>query len=72
MFVHCSLQCLFSGELGEFGTVQEYVKNLSSAGMQPKHGLDGQFNACWYHHVKSHEIDRIRSAGISVAVIHGR
>ncbi|KAH9531460.1 hypothetical protein CY35_19G039600 [Sphagnum magellanicum] len=51
---------------------REYVKNLSSAGMQPKHGLDGQFNACWYHHVKSHEIDRIRSAGISVAVIHGR
>jgi hypothetical protein len=40
--------------------------------MQPKHGLDGQFNACWYHRVKSHEIDRIRSAGISVAVIHGR
>ncbi|CAM6041828.1 unnamed protein product [Sphagnum compactum] len=51
---------------------REYVKNLSSTGMQPKHGLDGQFNACWYHHVKSHEIDRIRSAGISVAVIHGR
>ncbi|CAK9214520.1 unnamed protein product [Sphagnum troendelagicum] len=51
---------------------REYVKNLSGTGMQPKHGLDGQFNACWYHHVKSHEIDRIRSAGISVAVIHGR
>lgn len=51
---------------------KEYVKNLSSSGMQPKHGLDGQFNACWTHVVTSRELDTIRSAGVRVVVIHGR
>lgn len=52
--------------------MQEYVKNLSSSGLQPKHGLDGQFNACWNHNVTPEEIDKIRSAGVIVAIIHGR
>lgn len=51
---------------------QEYVKNFLSNGMQAKHGLDGQFNACWTHQIAPCELDRIRSAGIGVAVIHGR
>lgn len=51
---------------------KEYVKNLSNSGMQPKHGLDGQFNACWTHSVSSRELQRIRAAGVRVVVIHGR
>lgn len=51
---------------------KEYVKNLSSSGMQPKHGLDGQFHACWTHGVTSRELDTIRLARVRVVVIHGR
>ena len=47
------------------------MKNLSNSGMQPKHGLDGQFHACWTHGVSSRELDRIRNAGVRVVVIHG-
>ncbi|KAG0617735.1 hypothetical protein M758_4G010700 [Ceratodon purpureus] len=50
---------------------KDYVKNLSNSGMQPKHGLDGQFHACWTHGVSSRELDRIRNAGVRVVVIHG-
>lgn len=50
---------------------KDYVKNLSTSGMQPKHGLDGQFHACWTHGVSSRELDRLRNAGVRVIVIHG-
>lgn len=47
------------------------MENLSTSGMQPKHGLDGQFHACWNHGVSSYELDSIRNAGVRVVVIHG-
>ncbi|XP_078177263.1 uncharacterized protein LOC144571765 isoform X1 [Carex rostrata] len=51
---------------------QEYVKGLSSSGMQSNHGFEGQINACWTHKLTRDELDRIRSAGILVSIIHGR
>ncbi|BBN19136.1 hypothetical protein MPTK1_8g08160 [Marchantia polymorpha subsp. ruderalis] len=51
---------------------KEYVRNLSNAGMQPKHGLEGQAYACWKHGLASEELHTIRSAGVIVTVIHGR
>lgn len=73
----CFYMVILSPEVCDVGLYpwfcwQEYVKNLSSSGMQAKHGLDGQFNACWTHQIAPHELDRVRSAGIGVAVIHGR
>lgn len=51
---------------------QEYVKAISSSGMQSKCGFDGQINACWAHRLTSKELDIIRSAGFLISVIHGR
>ncbi|XP_024012346.1 uncharacterized protein LOC18017058 [Eutrema salsugineum] len=51
---------------------QQYVKGISETGMQSKHGFDGQLNACWLHKLTKPEIERIRSAGFLVSVIHGR
>ncbi|XP_020087794.1 uncharacterized protein LOC109709853 [Ananas comosus] len=51
---------------------QEYVKGLTSNGMQSSHGFEGQINACWTHKLTSTELDRIRSGGFLVSVIHGR
>ncbi|XP_073007489.1 uncharacterized protein [Typha latifolia] len=51
---------------------QEYVKGISSTGMQSSHGFEGQVNACWKHKLTSAEIDRIRSAGILISIVHGR
>lgn len=51
---------------------QEYVKNLSGGGMQPRYGLEGQASACWNHRLHSDELESIRAAGIIVAVVHGR
>ncbi|KAK3156680.1 hypothetical protein QOZ80_2AG0110440 [Eleusine coracana subsp. coracana] len=51
---------------------QEYVKGLSSGGMQSRHGFEGQLNACWTHKLSPKELDRIRSAGFLVLVLHGR
>lgn len=52
--------------------MQQYVKGISETGMQSKDGLDGQLNACWLHKITKPEIERIRSAGFLVSVIHGR
>ncbi|XP_011044736.1 PREDICTED: uncharacterized protein LOC105139824 [Populus euphratica] len=51
---------------------QEYVKGISSTGMQSSYGFDGQVNACWTHKMTRTEIELIRSAGFLVLVIHGR
>ncbi|CAO2821325.1 unnamed protein product [Amaranthus hypochondriacus] len=51
---------------------QEYVKGISKTGMQSNHGFEGQINACWTHKVTKTDIERIRSAGILISVIHGR
>ncbi|PNT09036.2 hypothetical protein POPTR_012G017100v4 [Populus trichocarpa] len=51
---------------------QEYVKGISSTGMQSSYGFDGQVNACWTHKMTRTEIELIRSAGFLVSVIHGR
>ncbi|CAL4888297.1 unnamed protein product [Urochloa decumbens] len=51
---------------------QEYVKGLSSGGMQSRHGFEGQINACWTHKLSTKELDRIRLAGFLVLIIHGR
>jgi len=51
---------------------QEYVKGLSSGGMQSRHGFEGQLNACWTHKLSTKELDRIRLAGFLVLIIHGR
>ncbi|XP_015688961.1 putative aminoacrylate hydrolase RutD [Oryza brachyantha] len=51
---------------------QEYVKGLSSCGMQSRHGFEGQLNACWTHKLTQKELDRIRSAGFLILIIHGR
>ncbi|VVB15769.1 unnamed protein product [Arabis nemorensis] len=51
---------------------QQYVKGISETGMQSKYGFDGQLNACWLHKITKPEIERIRSAGFLVSVIHGR
>lgn len=51
---------------------QQYVKGISSSGMQSNHGFDGQLNACWNHKMTQTEIEAIKSAGFLVSVIHGR
>ncbi|XP_058100507.1 uncharacterized protein LOC131245217 isoform X2 [Magnolia sinica] len=51
---------------------KEYVKNISSTGMQSNYGFEGQVNACWTHKMTSKEIDTIRSARFLISVIHGR
>lgn len=51
---------------------QQYVKGISTAGMQSNHGFDGQLNACWTHKMTHTEIEVIKSAGFLVSVIHGR
>ncbi|KAL9337268.1 hypothetical protein Peur_069037 [Populus x canadensis] len=51
---------------------QEYVKGISSTGMQSSYGFDGQVNACWTHKMTRTETELIRSAGFLVSVIHGR
>uniref|UniRef100_A0A7C8YKZ8 Carboxylesterase n=1 Tax=Opuntia streptacantha TaxID=393608 RepID=A0A7C8YKZ8_OPUST len=51
---------------------QEYVKGLSKSGMQSNHGFEGQINACWNHKMTRTEIEKIRSAGFLISVIHGR
>ncbi|CAI0452474.1 unnamed protein product [Linum tenue] len=51
---------------------QEYVKGISSTGMQLKYGFDGQINACWTHKVTKSDVEAIRSGGFLVSVIHGR
>ncbi|XP_062180295.1 uncharacterized protein LOC133884764 isoform X2 [Phragmites australis] len=51
---------------------QEYVKGISSSGMQSNCGFEGQVNACWTHKMTTKELDMIRSAGFLISVIHGR
>lgn len=51
---------------------QEYVKGISTTGMQSSHGFDGQINACWTHKISRTELEFIRSAGFLISVIHGR
>ncbi|KAG1367670.1 putative aminoacrylate hydrolase RutD [Cocos nucifera] len=51
---------------------QEYVKAISSTGMQSNCGFEGQINACWTHKMTPKELDTIRSSGFLVSVIHGR
>ncbi|XP_002453744.2 uncharacterized protein LOC8081650 [Sorghum bicolor] len=51
---------------------QEYVKGLSSGGMQSRYGFEGQINACWTHKLSPTELDRIRFSGFLVLIIHGR
>ncbi|XP_066362688.1 uncharacterized protein [Miscanthus floridulus] len=51
---------------------QEYVKGISSTGMQSNCGFEGQVNACWTHKMTTKELDTIRSASFLVSVIHGR
>lgn len=53
-------------------TLQQYVKGISSTGMQSKYGFDGQVNACWTHKMSKKELETIRPAGFPVSVIHGR
>ncbi|KAJ1263861.1 hypothetical protein BS78_09G219400 [Paspalum vaginatum] len=51
---------------------QEYVKGISSTGMQSNCGFEGQVNACWTHNMTTKELDTIRTAGFLISVIHGR
>ncbi|CAA2981683.1 aminoacrylate hydrolase [Olea europaea subsp. europaea] len=51
---------------------QQYVKSISSTGMQSKHGFDGQINACWTHKMSWTELESIRASGFPISVIHGR
>ncbi|KAG6520256.1 hypothetical protein ZIOFF_017294 [Zingiber officinale] len=51
---------------------QEYVKNISSTGMQSSIGFEGQVNACWNHKMTSKELERIQSSGFLISIIHGR
>ncbi|KAH7685867.1 Carboxylesterase protein [Dioscorea alata] len=51
---------------------QDYVKAISSSGMQSNCGFEGQVNACWTHKLTSKELETIRSAGFPISVIHGR
>ncbi|KAF8413332.1 hypothetical protein HHK36_001311 [Tetracentron sinense] len=51
---------------------QEYVKCISSTGMQSNYGFQGQANACWTHKMTRTEIEVIRSAGFLISFIHGR
>ncbi|XP_022844501.1 uncharacterized protein LOC111367712 [Olea europaea var. sylvestris] len=50
----------------------QYVKSISSTGMQSKHVFDGQINACWTHKMSRTELESIRASGFPISVIHGR
>jgi hypothetical protein len=65
-------QVCLSLDLKKKNMLQEYVKGISSTGMQSSYGFDGQVNACWTHKMTRTEIELIRSAGFLVSVIHGR
>ncbi|KAJ0653472.1 putative carboxylesterase [Helianthus annuus] len=51
---------------------REYVKAISSSGMQSNHGFDGQIHACWTHKISRTDIEMIRNEGFLISVIHGR
>ncbi|KAJ0971750.1 hypothetical protein J5N97_019709 [Dioscorea zingiberensis] len=51
---------------------QDYVKAISSNGMQSNCGFEGQINACWTHKLTSKELETIRTSGFLISVIHGR
>ncbi|KZV17205.1 hypothetical protein F511_04006 [Dorcoceras hygrometricum] len=51
---------------------QEYVKGISSTGMQQNYGFEGQINACWTHKMSRTELESIRASGFPISVIHGR
>ncbi|KAK6926030.1 Alpha/beta hydrolase fold-1, partial [Dillenia turbinata] len=51
---------------------KEYVKGITSSGMQSSYGFEGQMNACWTHKMTQPEIERMRAAGFLISVIHGR
>ncbi|XP_075492682.1 uncharacterized protein LOC142530759 [Primulina tabacum] len=51
---------------------QEYVKGISSTGMQSNYGFEGQLNACWTHKMSRTELESIRASGFPISVIHGR
>ncbi|KAI9096801.1 hypothetical protein K1719_025980 [Acacia pycnantha] len=51
---------------------QQYVKGISTTGMQSNYGFEGQVNACWRHKMTRCEIESIKSGGFLVSVIHGR
>ncbi|URE14254.1 hydrolase, alpha beta fold family domain containing protein [Musa troglodytarum] len=51
---------------------KDYVKAISSSGMQSNYGFEGQLNACWTHNMTSKELETIRSSGFLVTIIHGR
>ncbi|KAJ4956409.1 hypothetical protein NE237_013192 [Protea cynaroides] len=51
---------------------QDYVKGITSSGMQSNYGFEGQVNACWMHKMTPKELEVIRSAGFPISVIHGR
>ncbi|KAL1813715.1 hypothetical protein ACET3Z_023780 [Daucus carota] len=51
---------------------QEYVKGISSTGMQSNYGFDGQIHACWTHKMSQMEFELMWSSGFLVSVIHGR
>ncbi|GJU14768.1 RNA-directed DNA polymerase, eukaryota [Tanacetum coccineum] len=51
---------------------QDYVKWISTSGMQSNHRFDGQINACWTHKVSKTELEVIRKEGFLISIIHGR
>ncbi|KAF8042850.1 hypothetical protein BT93_A1240 [Corymbia citriodora subsp. variegata] len=51
---------------------QEYVKSITTTGLQSDYGFQGQINACWKHRMTRTEIELICSAGFPVSIIHGR
>ncbi|XP_030532333.1 putative aminoacrylate hydrolase RutD isoform X1 [Rhodamnia argentea] len=51
---------------------QEYVKSITTTGLQSNYGFQGQINACRKHRMTRTEIELIRSAGFPVSIIHGR
>ncbi|CAI5500673.1 unnamed protein product, partial [Closterium sp. Naga37s-1] len=81
MRAHVDLDTHFSREFMDEGAGSssrrdllhvEYVQVLSEPGaMQPAHAASGHFNACWTHKLTRDNIDRICSARIPTAVIHG-
>ncbi|KAF7830731.1 putative aminoacrylate hydrolase RutD isoform A [Senna tora] len=50
---------------------QQYVKGISTTGMQSNYGFEGQVNACWRHKMTRSDIESIKSGGFLVSVIHG-
>ncbi|KAI3762377.1 hypothetical protein L1987_52806 [Smallanthus sonchifolius] len=60
------------GETRRTVLYQEYVKAISSSGMQSNHGFDGQINACWTHKLSRTDLEMIRNGGFLISVIHGR